>query len=61
MWTLLDRLLAAGLRRPRRSIRQAPIGWHPPLQTPRLAKRFREAGFWAATAAETISFIDRHP
>jgi cytochrome P450 len=41
--------------------RQAPISWHPPLQTPGLPKRFREAGFWAAATAETISFISRHP
>lgn len=40
---------------------EAPVSWHPPLQTPGLPKRYREAGFWAATTAEIISEVSRDP
>lgn len=40
--------------------RHAPVSWHPPLATPGLPKRYREAGFWAVTTAETISQVSRH-
>jgi cytochrome P450 len=38
---------------------EAPVSWHPPLQTPGLSKRYREAGFWAVTTAEIISQVSR--
>ena len=39
--------------------RTAPVSWHPPLETPHLAKRHREAGFWAITTAADISAVSR--
>ena len=38
---------------------EAPVSWHPPLETPGLPKRSREAGFWAVTKAADIAFISR--
>ncbi|WP_243065175.1 cytochrome P450 [Humibacter sp. RRB41] len=45
----------------RRLRRSVPVSWHPPLQTPGLPKRYREAGFWAVTTAEAIAHISRQP
>lgn len=39
---------------------EAPVSWHPPLETPRLPRRCREAGFWAVTKAADIAFVSRH-
>jgi cytochrome P450 len=39
---------------------EAPVSWHPPLETPGLPKRSREAGFWAVTKAADIAFVSRH-
>ena len=39
---------------------EAPVSWHPPLETPGLPKRSREAGFWAVTKAADIAFVGRH-
>lgn len=38
---------------------EAPVSWHPPLETPGLPKRSREAGFWAVTRAADIAFASR--
>jgi cytochrome P450 len=38
---------------------EAPVSWHPPLETPGLPKRNREAGFWAVTRAADIAFVSR--
>src|SRR3954447_18735543 len=39
----------------------APVSWHRPLETPGLPRSAREAGFWAVTTAEDISFVSKHP
>ena len=39
--------------------RADPVSWHPPLETPGLAKRDREAGFWAVTTVEDITAVSR--
>jgi cytochrome P450 len=39
--------------------RTEPVSWHPPLETPHLAKRNREAGFWAITTAADIMAVSR--
>jgi len=39
----------------------APVSWHPPLEEPALpAAVHGEAGFWALTRAEDISFVSRN-
>ena len=40
----------------------APVSWQPPLEQPALpASVHGEAGFWALTLAEDISFVSRNP
>ena len=39
----------------------APVSWHPPLEDPEVpASVHGEAGFWALTLAEDISFVSRN-
>jgi cytochrome P450 len=40
--------------------RETPVSWHPPLETPGLDKRHKEAGFWAVTRARDIAYVSRH-
>jgi cytochrome P450 len=39
----------------------APVSWHPQLETPGLAKKDLEAGFWAVTQHADVSFVSRRP
>ena len=39
----------------------APVSWHPPIEDPAVpASVHGEAGFWALTRAEDISFASQH-
>ena len=40
---------------------ESPVSWHPPLETPGLPRRYREAGFWAITRAADIARVSRDP
>ena len=40
---------------------ERPVSWHPALETPGYPKsKHHEAGFWAVTTAEDISYASRH-
>jgi cytochrome P450 len=39
----------------------APVSWHPPLATPGLARKYREAGFWAVTRVAEVALVSRRP
>jgi cytochrome P450 len=38
---------------------ESPVSWHPPLETPALPPRYREAGFWAVTRSADIARVSR--